>query len=65
MYSRDIILGVTIEAVVLSVLFHNFKTVNMHFSLPNTKNILKEKLFKPFISSLMCTHLMVYRHRRL
>lgn len=65
MYSRDIILSMTIEAADFSGLFHNFKTANMHLNLPNTKNILKQKLFKPFISSLMCTHLMVFRHRRL
>lgn len=63
--NRDLILGMTIEAIVLSRLFYDFKTGNMHFSLSSTRNILKQKLFKPFISSLMCTHLMVFRHRRL
>lgn len=56
MYSRDVILGMTIAAVVFSGLFRNTETENICFSPPNTKNILKQKLFKPFISSVMCTH---------
>lgn len=57
-YSRDIILGITTECAIFSGFLHNFKTFNMHLSLPNKKNIFKQKLFQPFISSLMCTNLM-------
>lgn len=48
MYSRDIILGMTTEAVIFSGFLHNFKTFNVHLSLPNKKNTFNQKLLKPF-----------------
>lgn len=65
MYSRDIILGMTIEAVIFSRFLHKVKTFHMHFSLPNKKNTLKQQLLNQFISGLMCANLMVFRHKTL
>lgn len=48
MYSRDMILGMTTEAVIFSGFLPNFKAFNVHLSLPNKKNTFKPKLLKPF-----------------